>query len=201
MRNQVRTKPNERFQAQASPVQAARPLRRRAVMIGPGPCRGRRTGPWPGRDPCRLRAVPGRRGSRPWAPKPAAGAPRGESGGRLDGAARIPRQPCSRSRRRAERPGKAVCSGTPRRTPVRPSPHDGWCHGSQPQSEAGWRREARSLRRTGARGPWNGARRGSSDRRASACEAEIRASWPDGDCWAGTCASWSGSWRTTCGEV
>ena len=49
------------------------------------------------------------------------------------------------------------------------------------------------LRQRGGRGPYGGARTGSTDRRASASGGENRGSWPDDGCWAGTYASTRGA--------
>ena len=48
--------------------------------------------------------------------------------------------------------------------------------------------------------PWLDDRRGSRGLRGYASASGSRASSPDGGCWAGRCASWSGSWANSWGS-
>ena len=53
-----------------------------------------------------------------------------------------------------------------------------------------------SVRPRASCAPWRAGSRGWRDRRGCACAGGSRGSWPDGDCWAGTCACSRGGSRT-----
>jgi hypothetical protein len=191
----VRTNPIEWFQTHATTDQACIRPRRSALTPVPEPTPRSQPGPWQAQDPDQRREAPEPPTATPPEDRQQPAPPLLGCDERRDGVAPTHQPPCSRPPPPVAQPHPNRLRGRRPDNRGRPSPHDGWCLGIQPRSEAGWRREARGLRRTGARGPWSGARRGWTDRRAYASEAGSRGSSPDDGCWAGRCASWSGSWR------
>ena len=155
--------------------------------------------PWP------LGAVPAPRPCFRWAGFRASHASATAAGGPPGGERPTPRRPCQQTARHGSRapiPEVAGLGERPDTTLTHAFP-GGSPTGSQSTFEAGsrlraWPR-AEPTRRCGC-DPWLGGQRESPGLHACACAAGNRASSPDGGCWAGRCASWSGSWANGWGS-